>query len=249
MPSHAQPPAATPYGTVCVGRITELWRYPVKSMLGERLESLSCDSRGIVGDRVFAVRNAEGKFGSGKNTRRFRKIDGLLAFQAEYDGDHVQVRFPDGQRARASEAHIHDSLTRALGQPVTLARETDTSHLDAAPIHLLTTASLRWLQAALPAAAIDALRFRPNLVIDVAGEGPLEQAWIGKRLRVGNTVELLVTEATELCGMIAFAQSDLAEVPSVLRYVTQHADLKFGVYARVVTPGRIHVGYNAMLCV
>jgi uncharacterized protein len=54
-------------------RIAELWRYPVKSMRGEQVEALTIDSRGVKGDRLFAVTDVDGKFGSGKNTRRFRK--------------------------------------------------------------------------------------------------------------------------------------------------------------------------------
>lgn len=225
-----------------MGKIAELWRYPVKSMLGERLESLQCEPRGIAGDRLYAIRDAAGKFGSGKNTRRFRKIDGLFEFQASYRGDGVRVRFPSGDSVQGDAPEIHRALSQTLGQPVELAREAEISHLDAAPIHLLTTASLRWLQAALPAVGIDARRFRPNLVIEAPGASPIEQEWIGKCLRVGDTVQLLVTEATERCGMIAFAQSELADAPSVLRYVTQHAGLKFGVYARVITPGSVRTG-------
>ena len=66
-------------------RVIRLWRYPVKSMLGEECGYLDVDERGAKGDRLFAVRDADGKFGSGKTTRRFRKIDGLLGFRAAYE--------------------------------------------------------------------------------------------------------------------------------------------------------------------
>ncbi|MCU5780876.1 putative Fe-S protein [Alcanivorax balearicus MACL04] len=55
-----------------MGTVSELWRYPVKSMLGERCEALRMEERGVEGDRLFAVRDTKGKFGSGKSTRRFR---------------------------------------------------------------------------------------------------------------------------------------------------------------------------------
>ena len=58
-----------------VGTVRELWRYPVKSMRGERCEHLEIDHRGAIGDRLYAVRDEAGKFGSGKTTRRFRRID------------------------------------------------------------------------------------------------------------------------------------------------------------------------------
>ncbi|MER5373021.1 MOSC N-terminal beta barrel domain-containing protein [Streptomyces sp. NPDC002553] len=54
------------------------WRHPIKSTGGERLESVGVDEPGLLGDRLYAVRDAEGRFGSGKNTRRFRRMPGLL---------------------------------------------------------------------------------------------------------------------------------------------------------------------------
>ena len=79
-----------------VGEIDKLWRYPVKSLLGESRTELSIDRRGVVGDRWFAIRDSNGKFGSGKNTRRFRKIDRLFELQAQYKDDVLSITFPDG---------------------------------------------------------------------------------------------------------------------------------------------------------
>lgn len=223
------------------GTISELWRYPVKSMLGERCEALHADARGIEGDRLYAVRDVTGKFGSGKNTRRFRKIDGLFRFQASYRDQVPHIRFPSGTVVRGDNPSVDDALSETLGRPLALVREAGVSHLDAGPVHLITTASLAWLRAALPATMIDARRFRPNLVIEVPGAEQVDQAWVGKRLRVGAMVELLVSAATERCGMVAFAQSELPESPAVLRQITQQAGVKFGVYAQVVVPGVVSI--------
>ncbi len=151
------------------GTAIRLWRYPVKSMLGEECEFLAVDARGVEGDRLFAVRDADGKFGSGKTTRRFRRIDGLFGFRAVYDGAVPRVTFPDGRNLRGDDPEIHLALSNHLAQPVTLAREASISHLDAGPIHLLTTASLAWLRTVLPDAQVDERRFRPNVLIDVPG--------------------------------------------------------------------------------
>ena len=221
-------------------RVVELWRYPVKSMLGERRESLRVEMRGVEGDRLFAIRDAQGKLGSGKHTRRFRKIDGLFGFHATYRDGAPLVHFPDGREINADAPSIHQALSEALGLPVTLAREAEIPHFDSAPIHLVTTGSLAWLRSALPAAGIDARRFRPNLVIEVPDSGTIEQGWIGKRLRVGK-VELQVCDTTERCGMVAFAQSELPKAPEVLRHITRGAELKFGVYARVLRPGSVRL--------
>ena len=70
-----------------VGAVTRLWRYPVKSMRGEQIGQALVDRRGLVGDRRFAVWDAEGRFGSCKNSRRFRRMDGLLDFRSGYGDD------------------------------------------------------------------------------------------------------------------------------------------------------------------
>lgn len=221
------------------GRVSELWRYPVKSMLGEACVALSINVRGVEGDRRFAIRDVEGKFGSGKNTRRFRKIEGLFRFASFYSNEVPYIRLPSGEVLDGSEPTVHKLLSQYLGQSVVLAEEAAVSHLDAGPVHIVTSASLGWLQAALPNAQVDARRFRPNLVVEVPGETPIEQLWIGRRLRIGQDLELTVCAGAERCGMVAFAQSELCEEPSVLRHIAQSAGLCFGVYAEVVVPGTV----------
>ncbi|MFC9298910.1 MOSC domain-containing protein [Streptomyces sp. NPDC057011] len=56
-----------------LGTVERIWRYPIMSTGGERLDTAAVDDRGLVGDRLYAVRDTEGRFGSGKNTRRFRR--------------------------------------------------------------------------------------------------------------------------------------------------------------------------------
>lgn len=230
-----------------VGTVAELWRYPVKSMLGERCEALWIGSRGVAGDRLFAVRDSAGKFGSGKNTRRFRKIEGLFRYQASYRGDIPQIELPSGEVVGGDESSIHQVLSEALGYEVVLAQESEISHLDAGPVHLVTSCSLEWLRAAMPGARIDSRRFRPNLVIGLPGAGPIEQSWIGKRLRVGEEAEMVVSAPTERCGMVAFAQGDLPKEPGILRHITQRADLRFGIYAKTLVPGIIRLNDPVVL--
>jgi uncharacterized protein YcbX len=211
-------------------------------MLGEQCASLDVHTRGVAGDRLFAIRDSHGKFGSGKSTRRFRQIDGLFGFRAIYDGEVPVIRFPDGRTMRGDDPDIHTTLSTTLGQPVTLVQEASISHLDAGPVHLLTTAALAWLRTVLPEANADARRFRPNLVIDVPGATQVERGWLGKRLCIGETAMLRVSAATERCGMVAFAQADVPYDARILRCITQEAALHFGVYAEVLVPARITCG-------
>jgi hypothetical protein len=224
---------------VAMGTVARLWRYPVKSMLGEVCGHLDVNARGVEGDRLYAVHDANGKFGSGKSSRRFCKIDGLFRFHAAYQGETPTIRFPDGRVMLGNAPGIDAALTAALGQPVTLAREAAISHLDAGPVHLLTTASLAWLRAALPGALVDERRFRPNVVIDVPGETQVERDWLGKTLAVGAEVRLRVLDPTERCVMVGLAQAELPDDGSVLQRLARDADACFGVYAEVLVPGRI----------
>lgn len=222
--------------------VAKLWRYPVKSLLGEECPHLDLDRRGVAGDRVFAIRDADGKLGSGKSTRHFRQIDGLFTLRAFWRGDAPEIVLPGGSRLAGDDPRVHEILSGILGHPVTMAREAEISHLDAGPVHILTTASLAWLRAALPDALIDERRFRPNILIDVRESGPVEQEWIGRTLRVGGEVMLRVSEATERCRMTTLAQSDLPGDPRVLRKLARDAGALFGVYAQVLVPGRIARG-------
>jgi uncharacterized protein YcbX len=234
--------AASSSETATAGTVVRLWRYPVKSMLGEELPSLDVNARGVEGDRLFAVRDLDGRFGSGKTTRRFRKIDGLFGFSTAYDDGEPAIVFPNGRRVRGSDPDVHTALSDALGQPVTLAREADISHFDDGPVHLLTTASLAWLRALLPDARVDERRFRPNILIHVPGSTQVERLWLGKTVCIGRDVRLRVSDLTERCVMVGAPQADLPDDPRVLRDMGRHAGPYFGVYAEVLIAGRINRG-------
>lgn len=225
-----------------LGRVISLWRYPVKSMLGEILPTATVESRGLAGDRLFALRARDGKFGSGKTTRRFRRLDGLFGFQASLDGETPVIRFPDGRMLRADGRDIDAALTEALGVAVTLAREDRISHFDNGPLHIVTSASLDWLKGQLPHSAIDARRFRPNVVVEVAGAGLVEQTWLNRVLAIGDEISIKVTIPTERCVMIGNPQYELGSDVSIMRTLAQANDERFGVYADVISPGTIRCG-------
>jgi uncharacterized protein YcbX len=225
-----------------LGRVVNLWRYPVKSLLGERREWLDLNARGVEGDRLFAIRNADGKLASGKNTRRFFKLDRLFAFHAAYDGAIPLISFPDGQTMRGDQPDIDVALSSALGQSLTLVREAGIPHFDAGAVHLLTTASLAWLRSSIPGMLVDERRFRPNLLIDALGATLAEVGWLGKALSVGNEVVLRVNKSAERCAMVVYPQSDLPYDERVLKRIAQKANLNFGVYAEVLVPGIVRHG-------
>ncbi len=117
------------------------------------------------------------------------------------------------------------------------------SHVDAYPLMLITTSSLRSLAQALPDSNPDIRRFRPNLVIDTGDTpGHPEFDWVGREIRIGGT-QLQITAACPRCVMIT-RQID-SEIPTdraILRHVVRDLDQNVGVYATIVEGGPINVG-------
>jgi uncharacterized protein YcbX len=227
-----------------LGRVTELHRYPVKSLGGEQPDRVEVDERGVVGDRLWAVVDEDGRFGSGKTTRRFRRMPGLLDLRATYDGDVPVVAFPDGRSWRGDDPEVHAALSRHVGKPVRLEREGAVAHVDEGPVHLVTTASLAAGSGGEP---VDGRRPRANLVLDTGAVGGfVEDGWVGRRLRVGTAV-LALSAPMPRCVMIGMAQEGLPDDRAVLRDVLRLHDGFLGLVADVVVPGSFEVGDEARL--
>jgi uncharacterized protein YcbX len=188
--------------------VSELWRYPVKSFLGECLHEVVVETRGLAGDRLYAVTDEEGRIGSGKTTRRFRRLEGLFEFQARSGIERPIVTLPDGREFAAGDPQLDDFLSKRYGSALRISRESGVRHHDAAPVHLLTTSSLSWLARHLPLSRVDRRRFRPNVLVETEGEGPVEDAWIGSRFALGSVV-IRITDRTDRCVLLTNPQSDL----------------------------------------
>ena len=235
-------PATDGPGAV-VGRVAGLHRYPVKSLGGETPERLELEHRGVVGDRLWAVVDEDGRFGSGKTTRRFRRMPGLLELRAAYDGDVPVVAFPDGRSVRGDDREVHAALSAHVGRSVRLAREGQVPHADEGPVHLVTTASLA---AASGGAPVDGRRTRANLVLETDPGGFLEDGWLGRRLCVGSA-ELVLTDLMPRCAMLGAAQDGLPDDRSVLREVLRRHYGHLGLVADVSVPGSFALGDDARL--
>jgi uncharacterized protein YcbX len=233
-------------GVSVVGRVDALYRYPVKSLLGETLPEVTVAHRGLDGDRAWAVRDADGKLGSGKSTRRFRRMDGLLALSARLDGQVPVLTFPDGATYRADEPGVHAALSSHVGRDVTLGPEEAVSHFDEGPVHLVTTASLRTLGQAR-GRSVDARRTRANVVLACDADGFPEHDWVGRRVRLGANVVLRVLDVMPRCVMVTMAQADLGTDATLLRDVTELTEGALGVVADVERGGSVRIGDPARL--
>lgn len=224
-----------------LGEVRSLHRYPVKSLLGEALGEVVIEPRGLCGDRRWAVRDGDGKLGSGKSSQRFRTMDGLLRFSARYAGGEVLVRLPGGRAVPVADPECAAAISEMVGRPVTVCVEGEVPHFDSKPVHLLTTASLRWARSLAGGATIDERRFRPNVVVETPGGGAVEQDWIGRTIALGE-VRLRVLKSTKRCVMVTLPQAELPHEPRVLSALTGHGEAYLGVLAEVEVPGRVRAG-------
>lgn len=245
-----------------VGRVAQLWRHPVKSMRGDRLESSAVTERwGLPGDRGWVVRDEDaGEIVSAK------QLADLMRFHSRYvDEPHgggtpaVELTFPDGSTMRSDDDRVHDALSGVLGRRVRLWSRAETppdpddgladdpapldTFFDAMPISLATTAALDTLRAALPDAVVDPRRFRKNIIVatEPGHDGHPEFGWIGRRLGMGEVVCEVVMRISR-CRMVTLPQADLPPDRSILRTLARDTGADLGVYLRVLIPGSIHEG-------
>lgn len=215
--------------------VAGLWRYPVKSLRGQRADALALDARGVIGDRLWALVDADGMQASGKPSRRFRRVRGLMHHAARYDGDVPVLELADGREVRGDGPEVADAVAELAGPGWRLAREHGTPHHDAAGVHVVTTATLRALEA-VAGGPVEVERLRPNVLLDLDGEAFAEDGWVGATLRLGEA-RLRLVERTERCVMTTHAQTGLPHRPAVLTALGRHNDACAGIYAEVLTPG------------
>lgn len=227
--------------------VAELRRHPVKSMGGESLPELDVDTRGVVGDRLWALVDDAGKLASGKHSRRFRRVDEVFEFSAAWNGNGRApvLHGPVADGLAADDPVAADQLSAYIGFGVRVARESATPHQDAGQVSLVGTASLAALGRMLgDAGPVDWRRFRSNVLVET--DTPWEEeTWVGRRLLLGSvegSVELEVTERVERCRMVDIAQQGLPSHGGVLKTLGALRDLCLAVYADVVQPGTVRVG-------
>ncbi|MYT28225.1 MULTISPECIES: MOSC domain-containing protein [unclassified Streptomyces] len=273
-----------------LGTVAGLWRYPVKSMLGQAVASAEVTERGLAGDRSLAIVDQDsGKIASAKSPRLWRN---LLQCTAMLERDRTRIALPDGTLLRSDDPDIDDALSAYLGRTVTL---TDTApsrgtldrsvpeqvlrdgldaevqadivdlgalapagtFFDFAPVHLISTSTLNQVAALSPRKSIEAVRYRPNIVITTDGLGFPEHAWMGGELSIGEHLVLRIVASTPRCAVPTLAHGPLPQDKAALRTLAEHHRIVAmpgrrpepcaGVYAQVVRPGRVTPGDTVRL--
>lgn len=256
-----------------LGTIAQCWRYPVKSMQGTTVDAVGIGSHGVAGDRAHALQDvATGRVLSAKSVKQL--LDAV--------GTDEEVRLPNGTVIAIGADDRDAQLSAWLGRPVTLLSLEQSGDLtyemtfdppdddaeyfeiplpehgfvDLAPLHVVASSTLDACRAERPDLDWDVRRFRPNLVVDHEGGRFAEDAWVGRRVRIGDTCVVSVVQPTVRCAMPLRAQPAMTGLPALERQPRLYRAMEdlheahpnhLGVYVDVVVPGRVVVGDPVVL--
>ena len=203
--------------------VSELWRYPVKSMGGERMTEAPLGPLGIPGDREMVVADPA------ERILTARDKPGLLRMRATFDArDGVRV---DGLDPESPE--VSARIRAAAGAGARLMRVPGAEPFDLMPL-LVTT------DGAIAALGVDHRRLRPNLVVGGV-PGLTEREWERRFLAIGDAV-IGLADLRERCIMTTFDPDTGAQDVGVLRRIRERFDGTFALNAWVARPGLVAVG-------
>ena len=232
-----------------VGKVRALYRYPVKSTAGQALSASAVTDRGLQHDRRWAVYADDGGIASGKRTRRFRPVPGLMQWSSVIE-DHAgvpELLSPDGLRYRADDPAASRALSAAFGRELALRPETGVQHHDETPLHLVTTSSLAAL-AELSGGAVDERRFRANIVIDTGSRQAFcEDDWSGAELVLGANIVLRLGAGMPRCVMIDQPQAGVSADAKALKLLGSRHSAEFGLQAYATQMGIVSIGDTVTL--
>lgn len=204
-------------------RIAEIWRYPVKSMAGERLDSVLLHPDGVEGDRVVHVRGGDGRVVTARRRPRLLGHRAVLGSDGEPLVDGRPWNTPDVAR----------DVELAAGPGARLFRHDGLERFDVLPLLVAT-------DGGVAAFGHDRRRLRPNVLVGGV-EGIAERSWEGKRLRMGECL-IQLENLRERCVMTTVDPDTLERDSGVLRRIVQEFGGRMALDARVVRGGPLRVG-------
>jgi uncharacterized protein len=206
-------------------QIRELWRYPVKSMGGERLDEVELLPDGIRGDRLVQV-VSHGQI----VTARIRPR--LLGLHARLGTDGVPL--VDGRRF--DDPAVLAAVREATVLPdAELQADDSVERFDVLPLTVLTDGGIE-------AFGYDHRRLRPNIVISGV-DGLAEKSWAGRMLKVGGgAAYIAVARPRTRCVMTTFDPDTLEQDRGVLQHIVDGLDARIALDCSVVRGGTIRVG-------
>ena len=242
-----------------LGRISAIFRYPVKSMAGELLEVARLSWHGIEGDRRLAFRRLTDK--SGFPWLTASKLPQLLLYKPlRLDSNAnvkngellpTHVRTPDGKEYELQSDELREEVSSRFGSAVELMNlrsgvfdEASISVISLGTVHSVARESGRGVDLC------DLRRFRPNVVIETNSAEPFEEdRWVGRTLMFGEgnsgsgpTASIGITMRDERCAMVNFDPDTAERDSGVMKTVVRMNENCAGVYGTVVKAGELRVG-------
>jgi len=199
-----------------------LWRYPVKTLAGERLDVADITADGIVGDRIVHVRGPEGV----RTSRRHHRLLGLHA-SLDPDGQPLVDAMP------WTSPEVLERVRAAAGSDALLAPYDGPERFDVLPLLVAT-------DGAISSFGRDVRRLRPNIVVDGV-DGLDEFTWPGAELHIGDVVIALDSRRGR-CPMTTVDPDTLDVDRGVLKDIITRFDGKLALNADVIRPGTVRVG-------
>ena len=236
-----------------IGHVEAIFRYPVKSMRGERLEAATLGWHGLDGDRRLALRRIDDR--SGFPWLTATRLPDLLLFapHREADGDPddlpTRIRTPDGKEMAVFGEDLAAEVERRHKAPVEM------THLrggifDDATISVIAVDTVHEI-ARLAGRSLDVRRFRPNVVVRLRRSIPFqEDEWVGGVLSFGAEDDagvIAVTMRDVRCAMVNLDPDSGRSAPQVLKSIVRTHQNTAGVYGTVTRIGRLAVGQSVLL--
>jgi MOSC domain-containing protein len=236
-----------------IGQIEAIFRYPVKSMGGERLEVAKLGWHGLEGDRRLALRRMEDR--SGFPWLSASKLPELILFAPHRREDGppgelpTHVRTPDGEELPVFGEDLAKEIERRYGAPVQMM-QLKHGIFDEACISVIASDTVREI-GRLAGQPLDVRRFRPNVVVRLLRPGPFqEDEWLGSVLTFGegeDAAAVTVTMRDVRCSMLTLDPDSASSAPEVLKAVVRAHQNTAGIYGAVTRIGQLAVGQPLFL--
>ena len=236
-----------------IGLVEAIFRYPVKSMAGKRLESANLGWHGLDGDRRLAFRRVDNR--SGMPWLTASKLPDLLLFTPQYNGGSAQAELPTHIRTPAGEEmpvfadELAADVGRRYGAPVHM---TYLNHgiFDEASISVIASDTVREI-GQLAGRSLDVRQFRPNIVLRLLQSGGFqEDNWLGAVLSFGegnDAPAIAVTMRDARCSMVNLDPDSASTAPEVMKAIIRVNQNNAGIYGAVKRIGRVVVGQTVLL--
>jgi len=235
-----------------IGHVEAIFRYPVKSMGGERVDAAELGWHGLEGDRRLAFRRVQNH--SGMPWLTASQLPELLRFAPQRREGAAQaeipthIRTPDGREVLVFGEELAVEVGRRFGAPVEMMQLRQ-GIFDEACISIIASDTVCEI-GRLAGRSVDVRRFRPNVVVRLLRPSPFqEDEWLGGVLTFGqgHAPAVAVTLRDLRCAMVNLDPDSASSAPEVMKAIVRANQNNAGIYGAVTRPGQLAVGQRIFL--